>query len=207
MALETAPDPLPCGRDPLELVDQFRRGRSDPHSRSCAYCRAAIATDIQTAAFTQYLKDLPVRAPDTLLPSVMKRVWTELRPGRTIPIESEQGPAFATEQAITTLLIDALDQLPDIIVHTCRLRLMDPADAESHETDIGARREVQSAGEPDQSMQIQIQAAAAFSVDLHELGGVTRSAVAAALMSQFGLRADAIDIDFVDVYLQDAIAQ
>ena len=197
MALETAPEMLPCGRDPLDVVDRARRGRSDAHARTCQYCLATIAAGDDGVRFARPFKDQSIQVPDTLLPSVMKTVWAELRPGRSIPIAAAHGAAFVTEQAITTLLIDALDRLPDLLVHTCRLQTKDD------ETEPGP----DAPGQEGPVLQIEVTAAAAYPVALNGLGEAARAVVAAALWAQFGLQADTIDISFVDVYEQEGALQ
>ncbi|QNK81788.1 hypothetical protein [Nakamurella sp. PAMC28650] len=190
MEIDVATETLACGRDPLDVIDQARRGRSDAHTATCPFCQAVIGSDSTAAQYTQRLKNEPVQVPATLLPSVMNSVWSELRPGRNIPLAAAHGPAFATEQAVTSTVENELDQLPDFQVHTCQLHFRDRA---PEEADPGY-------ADRNPGLQIEIRAAAAYSVDLTALADTARAAAAAALSLQYGLQADAIDIAFVDVY-------
>ena len=198
MALDTAPEPLPCGRDPLEVIDRSRRGRADAHTRTCEFCQAVIRTDSDAEQIRDTLRDQPIQPPETLLPAVMRTVWSELRPGRNIPLQATHGAAFATEQAITTLLSDELDRLPNFLVHTCRLHVQE----EEAEGSTAARSEPLSP-----ALRIEVTAAAAYAVDLNELGDSARAAVVAALWAQFELVAGSVDISFVDIYQYEGALQ
>ena len=190
---------LACGRDPLEVVDQARSGRIDAHSRACPYCRQVITDDGQQRQLAADLQAAPIEAPPTLLPAVMSTVWSELRPGRKIPLPVPAGQGFATEQAISSLLQHALDQLPDLQVHWCRLdQAPDSEDSVGDESRSlsGAGPRI---GEPS-DLRVQIRAAAAYPAELAGLADAVRETTSAALLTQFGLVAVSIDVSFVDVY-------
>ena len=200
MAVDQRSDLLPCGRDPLQVMDQARGGQIDAHSRDCTYCMAAIAGDEQQRRYAQDLQAEPVDVPDTLLPSVMRTVWSELRPGRRVPLLVSQGTAFATELAITSLMQQALEQLPDLDVHTCRLHFADdPADAADVTAVDQLLRQV-SDDETAADIRVEVRAAAGYRSELAVLADTAREAVAATLLTQFGLRPAGIDVSFVDVY-------
>ena len=199
MAVDQRNAVLPCGRDALQVVDQARAGRIDEHSRTCRYCRSAIADDDQQRRYVEDLQSEPVEVPATLLPSVMRTVWSELRPGRRVPLPVAEGTAFATELAITSMIQQALEQLPELVVHTCRLHFaddpVDAADAVASVTLSGG-----SGGQSTADIRVEVRAAAAYPSTLTALADTVREAVAATLLTQFGLSLAGIDISFVDVY-------
>lgn len=194
MALETFITPLPCGRDPLTVVDQARDGQPDAHCTTCPFCQAVIEEDLQLRTARDITSE-PVTPPATLLPAIMASVWSELRPGRNLPLPAAHGPAFATEQAVTSLLQHTLDQLPDLLVHRCRLHLDPPETQEiaAADTDVGV-------GVAEPSLRIEISAAAAYLTDLAVLAEQVRTAATATLVTQFGLAAPQVDVEFVDLF-------
>lgn len=199
MAVDQRDAVLPCGRDPLQVMDQARAGRIDEHSRSCRHCRSAIADDDRQLLFVEDLQSEPVDVPDTLLPSVMRTVWSELRPGRRVPLTVPEGTAFATELAITSMIQQALEQLPELVVHTCRLHFaddpVDVADAVVHESLSDATEDERTTG-----IRVEVRAAAGYPSELAALADTVRESVAATLLTQFGLSLAGIDVFFVDVY-------
>ncbi|MET3807799.1 hypothetical protein ABIB25_004826 [Nakamurella sp. UYEF19] len=180
---------MPCGRDPLEVVDRARLGRMNAHMRTCPYCQAMITADLPAGSAATSLRDESVQAPDTLLPAVMSTVWSELRPGRNIPLPAVNGSAFATEQAVTSMLEHDLDRLPDFVVHLCSVEAPDDEPEPVEPRTAPALR-------------IEVRAAAAYAVDLAALANRARGVAAETLLHQFGLVAETIDINFVDVYEQ-----
>ncbi|MDQ2845437.1 MAG: hypothetical protein M3Y77_03600 [Actinomycetota bacterium] len=190
MALANEPGRLSCGRDPLEVVDLARLGVLDEHSRSCRYCRAAIAAGEQHLRLADSLRELPVQAPASLLPAVMTTVWAELRPGRNIPLPASHGSAFATERAIAATVQQGLDELPDLLVHLCRLQVSN--DAHPHPVE--------------QPLRIEVRAAAAYPTDLTALADSARIHAAGILLSQFGLTPHTIDVFFVDIFQPESWA-
>lgn len=186
MALENR-TVLPCGRDPLEIVDAALAGRSDPHVDDCSYCRKAIADERGQHSIADDLRDSATSAPTTLLPSVMSTVWAELRPGRQVPLSSI-GTAFATELALSSAVQHDLDLLPDLEIQVCRARLQDRDEAPVEPPVDGPL------------LHVDVTAAAAYPADLLALADAVRARAAKTLTVQFGLSAVAIDVDIVDLY-------
>ncbi len=74
---EPSPVPLPCGRDPDELVDQVWDGRGhdlDDHQRSCPHCRARLRRHQHAHALVTDLSRVRVQAPTGFVHRVMQRV-------------------------------------------------------------------------------------------------------------------------------------
>lgn len=180
---------MPCGRDPLTVADRARAGQTDPHEQSCPYCQAAIAEAGLTLQAAQELAAQPVDVPPTLLPAVMRTVWSELRPSATIDLPVPGGGAVVTTLAITAALRHDLDQLPGLTVRSCRADAADPPGRD----DTGAPL-----------LAIRITASAAWPTELPALASRARQLVNGALETQFGLHAASIDIDFTDLDLPRA---
>lgn len=183
--VEPAPEALPCGHDPLVVVDDARAGRVSEHSRGCEFCQQAIDEDRLLAAVRE-IEAEPVPAPDTLLPRVMTAVWSELRPGRRIAVPAAGPSATVTELAIVSMLRQHLDELPDLIVHRCRVREGEPAS------------ELRPEGEP--GLVVELTAAGAYGADLAELAGQVRGTADRVLREQFGFDDVRVDVEFVDLF-------
>jgi hypothetical protein len=180
---------LPCGRDPLTVADHARMGQTDAHEQECPYCRATIAEAGVTLRAAQELAAQPVDAPPTLLPAVMRTVWTELRPSATIDLPVPGGGAVVTTLAITAALRHDLDQVPGMTVRSCR------ADATGPPRPAGT-------GSP--WLAIRVTATATWPAKLPALASQARRLVTSTLSIQFGLRAASIDINFTDLDLPQA---
>ena len=186
MALEEL-TALPCGRDPLEVVDADLEGTGDAHAQTCPYCRKAIADARGQQTIADDLRSSATPAPSSLLPSVMTTVWSELRPGKQLPLPSV-GAAFVTELAVSSALQHDLDLLQDLEIQVCRARLHDRED-DPVPPPVSAPL-----------VHVDITAAAAYPADLLALADTVRSTAARTLLVQFGLAAVAIDVDIVDLY-------
>lgn len=186
MALEDL-TALPCGRDPLEVVDADLAGAGDAHAQTCPYCRKVIADARGQQSIADDLRSSATPAPSSLLPSVMTTVWSELRPGRQLPLPSA-GTAFATELAVSSALQHDLDLLQDLEIQVCRARLQDRED-DPVPPPVSAPL-----------VHVDITAAAAYPADLLALADTVRATAARTLLVQFGLAAVAIDVDIVDLY-------
>ncbi|MDQ2847962.1 MAG: hypothetical protein M3Y77_16785 [Actinomycetota bacterium] len=179
---------LRCGRDPLDVIDAARAGSTDAHIDACPHCQAAIAADHQHRQAAEEFRSAASPAPDTLLPSVMATVWTELRPGRQIPVATA-GASFVTQLAINTLLQHQLDELPDLEIQLCQIQL-------------GADDPVPETIEPaalQPPLTVEITAAAAYRADLHVLADLIRHRIQQTLSTQFRLSPRSVDVSFVDL--------
>lgn len=186
MALENL-SVLPCGHDPLEVVDAALAGRTDPHTGNCPHCRRAIADARGQQSIADDLRDSATPAPSSLLTSVMTTVWSELRAGRELPLPGA-GTSFATELAVSSAVQLDLERLPDIEIQVCRARIRDRAD---EPVDLPVRAP---------QLHVEVTVAAAYRADLLALADAVRTTAATTLSLQFGLSALAIDVDIVDLY-------
>ncbi|MGD0555221.1 MAG: hypothetical protein ABSA93_09610 [Streptosporangiaceae bacterium] len=175
---------MPCGQDPLTVADRARAGQTDAHEQACPYCQAAIAEAGLTLRAAQELAAQAVDVPPTLLPAVMRTVWSELRPSATIDLPVPSGGAVVTTLAITAALRHDLDQLPGLTVRSCRA---DAAGPPSHD----------GTGAP--LLAIRITATATWPTELPALASEARRLVSGTLQAQFGLDAASIDINFTDL--------
>ena len=177
------PARLECGRDALDTVDRARAGRSDAHMLGCPFCQAAVAAAGLTgdAASDLAAADAEITVPPTLLPNVMRGVWAELRRTTDIPLDTPTGTTFVTDRAVVAMVQARLDESTDLIIHTCH---------------------VDFAGGPGR-LAIRASAAGPYGSDLPDVARRARTAVVEELWTQFGLRAEPVDIDIVDVYLPE----
>ncbi len=186
-----APPPdqrLPCGRDPLDVVDRARAGHSDDHELGCPYCQAEIDAAGRSLSLASDLAalDSDVVVPPTLLPAVMRGVWSELRRSTDISLPAVDGGITVSDRAIVSVLNSVLDGLDLMHVHTCRVLISEP-DSDT------ARTAPQLA--------VEVRAAAAYNTDVPVIAEQARSLVAETLHRQFALAAVAIDIDIIDVFV------
>ncbi len=188
MALNPAPDRLPCGRDPLTVADHARAGHLDAHAGSCPYCAAVIADDAVLRRAGRALAAQPIQPPDSLLPALMRRVRAELRPSRQLAMPSPAGPAAVTEHAVGNALRFTLDNLPGVRVRTSRVEDATPAPA-------GRKRSAQ----PDLSVHLSL--SLAYNSDIISTTDQLRRRVIDACGELFGLQIRRVNLAVVDVHL------
>lgn len=203
---EDAATRLPCGRDPIDVVDDARSGRSDEHERSCSYCQGAIdSADTAVrgaAALRAHENDIAV--PETLLAGVMRTVWSELRRGSMLPLDVPGGAAFVASHVVTATVEAALEQLPDLQVYTCSVSIRGaPADDDAGD-DTTAGAATNGDATTAAPFLLAITAAGAYGVQLMALADRARTHVGAVLDSEFGWTGAAVDIDLVDLFVTDA---
>ena len=184
---------LDCGRDPIEVVDRARSGRSTSHEQGCPFCQAAIEADgvARTAATELVAAERENRVPDTLLPNIMSSVWSDLRRSTMIPLATDTGSAFVADHTIAAVIEYALDQLTDLRIHTCAARLM-PAEPNPVSAPAAAG-----------TIAIEVTAAAAYNTDVRAVATQVRELARSTVAEQFGWAAEPVDIDIVDVYLTE----
>jgi hypothetical protein len=176
---------LPCGRDPITVADHARSGHPDDHERACPHCQSATHSAELTQRAARDLAAQPVHVPPTLLPKIMRRVWSELRPTGVIPLASDgaDGDTNIAIRALVDALRYNLDRLDDLTVHTCRV------DATGNAAGNGASP----------ALTVQLAVSATHTPDLPRLAIQCRRQVAETLHQQFGLHAARVDVDFVDL--------
>ena len=186
---ESAGRLLDCGRDPVDVVDRARAGRTSAHEGSCPYCRAVIDADgvARTAAGAYVDSELDHPVPDTLLPNVMSTVWADLRRSTMIPLggdpADEPGTAFVADHTVAAVIEHALDELTQFQIQTCSARADGPA-----------------------VVAIEITAAASYNTDVRAVAARARDIVRSTAAEQFGWTAEPIDIEIVDVYVSGSAA-
>jgi len=182
MAIDNA-EMLPCGRDPITVADHARSGQPDNHERDCPHCQSATRDAELTQRAARDLAAQPVYVPPTLLPKIMRKVWAELRPSGEIPLASTGGNTSIATRAVVDALRYELDRLHDLTVHTCQV---DPAGTAAGNGAAPA-------------LTVQLAVSASHTLDLPRLAVQCRRLVAKTLHQQFGLHADQVDVDFVDI--------
>lgn len=178
---------LPCGRDPLEVADHTRAGFLDAHEQTCPHCQAAAAEAGLARRAAGELADAPVDAPATLLPAIMRTVWAELRSTDTVALPVPGGGVLATTLAIADALRHALDDIPELTIHSCSVDTDEQPEQEDGAPGLG----------------VHIAATATYPAQLPTLAGTCRQLTADTLQTQFGLRPHRVDIDFIDLDLPE----
>lgn len=171
---------LPCERLVEDLFDDLDAGRSDEHRVTCEHCATAERSLHHLLEATRALIDDPAEPPPNLLDRIMGAVRAELRRVDVLPLPAELGPADISAQAVASVLRYAVDTVAGVRARSCRIEL-----------------------EPDHADTVRI----TLSLSLHYGAGPirplldeVRHRLHAALAGQVGLRADAIDVDVVDVW-------
>lgn len=190
---------LPCGRDPLDVIDAARAGSLDPHSRDCPYCTGVLDGDRDQRRIADELRTVETPAPETLLPAVMATVWAELRPGKQIPLPTDQ-PAFVTELAVGSLLQHVLDTLPGLEIQRCQVRLSE-RDPEAERSAMTDEESADQVGSP--LLDVSVTAAVEYPADLPALADDIRRLTQDTLVAQLRLIARNVDVSFIDVYSPD----
>lgn len=185
---------LPCGRDPIDVVDAARRHRTDAHVRDCPYCREAVAADRDQLRIAQELGAAETPAPESLLPSVMATVWAELRPGKRIPLPTGFS-SFVTELAAGTLLQHVLEALPQLEIRVCEVRL---GDADPGQIPDPSPESASASAAP--VLEVSVTAAAAYPAELVDLAEDIRRVTRETLATQFRLSVRSVDVSFADVF-------
>lgn len=194
------PGRLPCGRDPLELeMRVLASGVVDPladdeHVQSCPWCREVVDAVVLQQLAVAELRTETVAAPANLAGEVMRGVWQELRVGRWIALPSTEGPASASDLAISQTLRRLVDDVPDVEVS--ELRLIDPRDLA-----VAADRAVV---EPDPRAAptgpgVRLEISVRLGRQLGEVAGGVREVVRSGMLLHCGLDCPTVDIVVTDL--------
>lgn len=173
---------LPCGRDPLAVVDHAEAGLLDEHERTCPYCGETIdAARLSARLGVDLAAEADTAEPSRdLVSGVMRTVRTELRRAREIPVPSPHGAAFVTDHVVATALRDALDAAGDVVVTSCRVEVL-----------------------PDHGLAVRVDVHGHWPDDLAAAAGRARDTVLEVLRRDFDLDAPA-GVDFTVVDLMES---
>jgi hypothetical protein len=201
MALEPIPprELLPCGRDADTVAEHAAAGAPDDHERACPYCGEIITGSAAVdAAATELAQDTDTDPSPGLVPAVMQTVWSELRPGRRIPLPSGDGTTFATETAVISAITGELDLISDLTVRRIRLAAAAGPDQKG---DPDAAGSAAAPDDPAALPAVTLSASARYPADIGALAAQARAAVVHCCQQLFGLTPQRVDIDITDLQL------
>ncbi|MFJ4028673.1 Asp23/Gls24 family envelope stress response protein [Paenarthrobacter sp. NPDC089989] len=185
--MSTSPDTLECGHSLAELSSYLDTGAfSDPaHLETCPECQSGLATLRRLSGFAGELVHADVAeagsGADDWMQSILSNLRLELRPGRTIPLTSDN-PADVlseTEGAVTALIRSVVDAIPGTAAGKCHL-LGDVTDPEAEIT-------------------VTVDIAVVYGHHLEERATQVREALAEALRTQTEMNITGIDVTITDV--------
>lgn len=181
MAVNSAGDRLPCGRDVDQLWDRLVQGAPDEHARSCEHCQAALAEIRPLCMATSALAAEPVRPPADLQARVMAVVRARMAAAPRIALPGPAGSRLViSARAAAIILRAAGDTVDGVRARSCRL----PPDV----------RDVSAATDLKLSISLR------FDMPALAAARAVRAAVRTAARAQLGLTLGRIDIDVVDVH-------
>jgi hypothetical protein len=199
MAMNTSGDALECGHSLAELSTYLDTGQiADPdHLRSCPECQAGLASlrrlsELGSELLSSDLADAG-SGNDDWMQSILDNLRLELRPGRNIPLRSEDPNhhLWETEGSITALIRSVADALPGTAAGKCRLH----GDVTGSGDEIGTTR-TSTAGA---GITVDVEIAVVYGHPMEERAAELRRELAKTLAIQTELNIEAINITVTDV--------
>jgi hypothetical protein len=206
---------LGCGQDVDDVwghVDQ----PPNEHERACPYCAKARADLAELSAATRELvvadrEDPTLRVPDGMLADVLTIVRTEVRRGRTVPLQrsAPRRPAGAattedtidsvdlaskltvSEQVIAMVVREVCDQNPDVEVRRVSI--------EATPTPVAPVDAGHGGLEP-ADLSIDLQATVRTNVAIPAVLSGLRRVIQSEVSRQIGITVSCINIDVVDLF-------
>ena len=218
---------LGCGRDVDDVWDHIDQP-PDEHEQACPYCTKARSDLAELSAATRQLaaadrEDSALRVPDGMLSDVLTIARTEVRRGRTIPLQrrvparhlsagdegySEHDGDFSggdlasdltvSEQLIATVVREVCDRNPDVEVRRVRIEATATPTAAADAPAIPPTEAPTGAIEP-ADLFVELQATVRPNVAIPGLLDDLRRTIQSAVVNQIGTTVSRIDIDVVDL--------
>lgn len=179
---------LSCGRS-IDDVWGHLSGAPDEHERDCPYCLEARARLLRLSIATAELRaaeaaDPALQPADSFTTSVMTLVRAEVRRGRTLTLDLDDGPGLTiSEQAVVGLVWAAADGVAGVRARRCRVQQVDDEDQTS------------GPGVVDVDLAVAVRSGTSMA----EATGELRTRVASLVGSGAGLRVRRVDLSFEDV--------
>lgn len=180
-------DTMECGHSLAELSAYLDTGEfSDPsHLEACPECQSGLASLRRLSRFAGDLVHADTAeagsGTDEWMQSILSNLRLELRPGRTIPLHSDN-PADAlseTEGAVTALIRSLVDAIPGTAAGKCRL--------------LG------DVTEPGAAITVNVDVAVVYGQHLEARANEVRHRLAEALRTHTELNITGIDVTITDV--------
>lgn len=181
-----------CGRHINDVWDHIDRA-PDEHEQGCPYCTQARADLTELSSATRELaaadrEDSTLQVPDGMLSDVLAIVRTQVRRGRTLPLQRYVSDLTISEQVIVMVVREVCDRNPDLEVRRVSI------DATPVPTPVQDGPAVEPA-----DLRIDLHATVRPHVAIPGLLRDLRSAVQSAVTAQIGVTVSRIDIDVVDL--------
>lgn len=216
---------LGCGRDVDDVWDSIGNPSSE-HEQTCPYCTQARASMAELSTATKEMtvadqQDPTLRVPSDRLAGIMAIVRTEVRRGRTIPLQRQ---VVVVEESRTSTTVPDEDRpgahekwtpnltvseqaIAAVVRHTCDLHLEVEAGrvtietsppSPSDETDTAAMPA--SGGVEPAHVVIDVQVTVSWTAAIPSLVQGLRRDIIAAVTSQIGVTTSRIDVHVQDVH-------
>lgn len=185
-------DVLPCGRALEAVTAHAHAGELDSHEQQCPFCLAATAsTERLRQASATLTAATAVQIPAiSVVPAVMLKVLSELRPGRFLALPSSGRTLFVSETAYCTAVTAQLEDISDVVIRRCTVHEV-PAPAAAPGVVAGAAQKT--------SVVVTMTASIVYGADAGALAQLIRQRVGQASQLLFGLPAAQVDIGFTDL--------
>lgn len=185
--MNTPRDTLDCGHSLAELSAYLDTGQiADPaHMDSCPECQAGLASLRNLSALGKDLLRSDVAdagsGNDDWMQSILDNLQLELRPGRSIPLQSDHphDTLWETEGSISALIRSIVDALPGTAAGKCRLH-----------GDVTT---------PGAGITVEVEIAVVYGHSMEERAGQLRQELAQTLAAHTELAIEAINITVTDV--------
>ncbi|MFC8040994.1 Asp23/Gls24 family envelope stress response protein [Paenarthrobacter sp. NPDC057355] len=185
--MKTPGDALECGHSLAELSAYLDTGYiTDPaHVEVCPECQAGLASLRRLSELGHELLASDVAAAgsgnDDWMQDILANLHLELRPGRSIPLRTEdpQDALWETEGSVSALIRSVVDSMPGTAAGKCRLT-----------GDITT---------PGTGIDVDVEIAVVYGRSMEEHADALRNELAAVLGVQTELNIQAINITVTDV--------
>lgn len=196
---------LGCGRDVDDVWDGIDQPPNE-HEQSCPYCTRARADLAELSSATQEMtaadrQDPALRVPAQRLSDILTIVRTEVRRGRTIPLQRrpdvEKGwvaDLAVSEQVVATVVRETCDRNPDVEVRRVSI---DAASSVPHDPDHPHTGSDMVALEPAEVV-LDLQLTVSNTSRIPDLLDTLRADLTAAVAAQIG-----VSVSHINVLVQD----
>jgi uncharacterized alkaline shock family protein YloU len=205
---------LGCGRDIDEVWESIDAPPS-VHELACPYCQAARASLTELAAATKDLTAADranplLRVPAQVLSTIMTIARTEVRRGRTIPLEQPApdlnghppGPTALniSEQAVAAVVRQASDQLDGVQARRCSVQPAIPDQSPPAPSNAPKRPTRLGTDTTPTEVTVALGVSVSRGVSIPSLIPELRRRIRSAVTAQVGLTVSRIDIHVEDIH-------
>ncbi|MEO8829118.1 hypothetical protein [Lapillicoccus sp.] len=198
---------LGCGRDVDDVWVRIDQPPNE-HEQSCPFCTQARADLVELSTATQEMtaadrQDPALRVPAQRLSDILTIVRTEVRRGRTIPLQRradvEKGwvaDLAVSEQVVATVVRETCDRNPDVEVRRVSI---DAAAPVPHDPDHPHTGSGSTALEPAEVV-MDLQVTVSNTSQIPDLLDTLRADLTAAVAAQIGVSVSRINVHVQDLH-------